>query len=131
MNTKLLYNKMKEFGFLVKNVCIFWEFIRDKILVVDQPNFNFGHYVVFGGGIANFFDTTTSKWTELGEFNAISNEENQAEVLFVFRAQIFLLLYVHFGDLLVKSLYKFTAESKKFDLVGEIEVGFFKFFFFL
>lgn len=111
---------MNEFGFLIKNVCNYLK--KYKVLVVDQPNYNFGHFVVFAGGNSTYFDINTSQWTDLGEFESISNEENQAEVLFIFRAQIFLMLYVHFGDLIVKSLYKFNSESNKFELFGNIKV---------
>lgn len=94
-----------------------------KNLDVNQTNHNnSGCYVVFTGGNSSYFDITTFKWTNLGEFEAISNEKNQAEMLFVFRAQIFLMLYDYFSDLIVKSLYKFNTELNKFELLGNIEV---------
>ncbi|KAH7720016.1 Protein F52E4.5 [Aphelenchoides avenae] len=90
---------------------------------VNQPSFNYGHHVSLAGGYSTFFDTTTNEWDAEGkkDFPAISDREDAEELLFTFRAQIYMLLYSHFGGLQLISLYKFDEKKRAWEKFADLE----------
>lgn len=93
-------------------------------LVVNQPTFSYGHHVSLAGGYSTFFDTATNLWDAEGkkEFAALSDREDAEELLFTFRAQIYVLLYSHFGGLQLFSLYKFDEKQRTWEKFADLEV---------
>jgi len=94
-----------------------------KPLVIDQPTYHFGHYVLFGGGHSIAFNTATNDWDAKGsvEFPPVAEQENLSEVLFAFQDRLYLLLFVPFGEFKVTEIYRFSSVSRQWELHSAIQ----------
>jgi len=83
--------------------------------VLDQPTYHWGHHVIFGGASVDFFDLPNNQWSPQGPtaLPALAAAEHLDEVLFVFKSNIYLLLYSHFGQLYPYSLHQFVPEERR------------------